>query len=87
MPKRRQEPGREGAHGVFRDELRYWKFGYDYRGQVNWGKLYFDGGSPEDEGDDVLAPGYDFEYEFDDIGNRLSWEFQVHAPRRFHVRA
>jgi RHS repeat-associated protein len=40
----------------------YWLYGYDNLGQVTSGKRYFSDGIP--------VPGQQFEYSFDDIGNR-----------------
>ncbi len=40
----------------------YWSFGYDVLGQVNSGKKYFCSATP--------VPGAQFEYTFDEIGNR-----------------
>jgi RHS repeat-associated protein len=42
----------------------YWTYGYDSLGQVISGKKRFSDG--------VLVPGQQFEYDFDDIGNRTS---------------
>src|SRR5205807_8203940 len=40
----------------------FWLYGYDQLGQVTSGKKYFSDGIP--------VPGEQFEYSFDDIGNR-----------------
>jgi hypothetical protein len=42
----------------------YWLYEYDTLGQVTSGKKYFSDGTP--------VPGQQFEYGFDDIGNRRS---------------
>jgi len=44
--------------------LSYWVYEYDVLGQVKSGKRYWYGGTP--------VAGQQFEYEFDDIGNRTS---------------
>lgn len=42
----------------------YWNFDYDSLGQLRAGRKYWSSGSP--------VPGQQFEYAFDDIGNRIS---------------
>ncbi len=45
----------------------FWQYGYDWLGQVTSGKRYFNDGTP--------VPGQQFEYGFDDIGNRRTAKF------------
>ena len=50
--------------GATQTDSSYWVYQYDSLGQVTSGKKYFSDGTP--------VPGQQFEYGFDDIGNRTS---------------
>jgi YD repeat-containing protein len=57
----------------------YWAYGYDALGQVISGKKHF--------ADDSLVPGLQFEYDFDDIGNREWAKSEGDEPPNLKVRA